>query len=227
MLFMPTVTHQQTLAGEIYTQLKQRIVGYGYADDSSLDPGTPLRTDRLAREFGVSHTPIRESLRLLERDGLVEHLPRRGVVVKEVTREEFEEMFVARRALEAITARGAAEHATVDQKLQMRALLTESTDNVHRLDRAGHIQIDQDLHRLIAKSCGNSVVDEMTRSLINRFQVFFIRTQHDGAVGMKRGHDEHWAVFNAINAGDGDTAERLMLEHIESSRQHAIDEGWI
>jgi len=231
---MPLLTNQSTLTDEIYRQLRRRIVSQGPSRNadlqetaSNLEPGTPLRTETLAREYGVSHTPIRECLRLLERDGLVQHLPRRGVVVRDVSRDEFDEMFTARRALEAVTVRGATEHATTQQIDEMRQLLEQSTLHVRAEDREGHIRIDQDFHRYIANCCNNSVVNEIVQSLINRFQLFFIRSQSTNTEGMKRGYKEHWDIFDAIASRDAQRAEEAMVFHIDNSRQHAIVDGFI
>jgi len=226
---MSLVNVQNTLASQIYDQLKSRIIeGEKTPGTTRLLPGDALRTEDLARDFGVSHTPVREGLRLLERDGLVEHLPRRGVVVKQITPDQFREMFEARAALEAVTARGAAQHAEPEMIQQMKKLLHQASRSVECEDRTGHIRSDQTFHRLIAQASGNSIVSEMTEKLIDRFQMFFIRTTvNDSYAGLNRGHQEHLKILDAIEAGQPSKAEQYMVDHIESSRTQAAEQGWI
>src|SRR5579859_2041757 len=90
--------------------------------NGDLNAGEWLRQERLARELGVSHTPIREALKQLEVEGLVEHVPYRGVRVVEFSMEAVADIYDMRTVLEALAARAAAERLSFEELCELKRL---------------------------------------------------------------------------------------------------------
>jgi len=188
----------------------------------NLRAGQRLVTETLANRFGVSHTPIREALIELRGIGVVDLLPNRGAVVREVTARDVREVCAVRKVLECEAVRGAARRA---DRSRVAALdvdirdLAASPADPEAVERAR--DLDSRLHDLIRESCGNAfLVAELAR-LKTLFRTFRDVTwdlelaRHDFhrlAVEAR----EHLAITAALLAGDAKAAVRAMAAHIRS-----------
>lgn len=114
----------------VYDQLREMILS------SKLEPGEWLRQEQLAALFGVSRTPVREALRMLAQEQLVEFVPNHGVRVVPLSWEEFEELYALRIGLEGLAARLAAEQATDEDIARLR----EAFEHIGRLARHGELR---------------------------------------------------------------------------------------
>ncbi|MDX6571986.1 MAG: hypothetical protein QOC86_1142, partial [Gaiellales bacterium] len=101
-------------------------------------PGDRLVEMQVARRFGVSQAPVREALRMLEREGLVDHRPRRGVYVRLISAVDIEEIYSLRVAIEGLSARRAVQHMTSDDRALMWAAL-DSMESAAGLEPSGFV----------------------------------------------------------------------------------------
>jgi DNA-binding GntR family transcriptional regulator len=194
--------------------------------------GQHLVTQDLAERFGVSHTPIREALIVLEGMGVLDLVPNRGAVVRRVTARDIREICQVRRALECEAVRRAS--GRVDLK-QLRALQADLRRMTIVPDRAADRFItrfiakaretDSRLHDLIAASCGNAFLAQE----LNRLKMLFracrdVSWEFDGARRdfrrLAEEAHEHLAIVEALLAGDGQTAARAMSRHIRSGMKY-------
>ena len=140
-----TATTEDTIANRISRILADRIV------TGQLDPGTKLRQDHIAEEFGTSHVPVREAFRRLEAQGLAVSEPRRGVRVASFDLKEVREVALMRAALEGLALRHAAQHLT-SSILEQAEEATVAGDNSR--DVRSWEEANRRFHTLILVPCG-------------------------------------------------------------------------
>lgn len=201
------------LRDQVRTALQERIA------QGTLRPGDRVFEQDIADEFGVSRVPVREAIRMLQSDGLVEVRDRRrGVFVRSLDRRELEELFDVREALEALAARLAAGRDSADAVTRMgeyartaRACLdAEDTEGMSRANSAFHDE-------LVALS-GNNLLASMLEPLHGRLAwMFRLNLEPERVCG------EHEALLAAITDGDTERAAELARTHVDSSRRMVLD----
>jgi len=202
---------RHVLSDDVYEAIKAMLM------DHVIRPGTRISIDGLARELGVSPTPVRESLARLESEGLAVKSPLKGYrATSLLTLEEFDDLFQFRRLIEPWAARQAA--ARIDPEAA-RALAAELGSVVapKTADYEGYKLLtahDSRFHSLIAKLSGSEQVRlafERTHCHLHIFRLHFER-----AIGRET-LTEHRRIADAITRGDPDAAEAAMIAHLESA----------
>jgi len=199
-----------SLSEKIYDMLKDQITS------EELRPGQRLLDDQLASTFGVSRTPVREALARLSNEGLVEIVSRSGAYVKKLTREDIEEIYEIRRVLESLAARKATTFIT-DKQIEQLSLLLEKAKHSGKDSYKAHIDLDIKLHDLILNSCHNKRLTSIMANLYTLIHVFRMRVGKNKEKG-EQALKDHEAIFEAIKAKDAKKAEKVMMEHIEKSK---------
>ena len=177
-----------------------------------LKEGEKLNERRLAMELGISTTPLKEALRVLEVEGLVRSEARKGIYVT-FSAAHAEEMTLARAALESMIARQAAKRAQPSHLEAMRGFLVQMQAALAAVDVPRLIELNEKFHDVIheASRCGylrrlqngQRMYDHAARLLVLAEEIERVRSVQ-----------EHEAIVHAIAAGDPDLAERLMREHV-------------
>lgn len=195
-------------APRTYAQLREDIVS------GALTADEPLLEDRVAERYGVSRTPVREALRRLEQDGLVERAPR-GFRIRRFRPDEVYDIYEARILLEGHAARCAAErHRSVDA-LRLREAHRRMVQLPEGSERSERVAVNQGFHRIIWESAGNQAILE----LLTRLYLQMVR--HTTLTDPERWSEaiaEHAALLEAILDRRADDAERAMAGHIASGR---------
>jgi DNA-binding GntR family transcriptional regulator len=200
-----TLVSRPTLRDQVKDALLQRILEGTYA------PGERIVEIRVAREFGVSQAPVREALRELEILRLIESEPFRGARVRGVRPEEIAETYPVRAALEEVAARAAAPQlagnaqALADELESMRAAAGDG--DLHRF-----VAHDVGFHRLIVEASDNRTLSEMWETLHIDLRTRLTLIQRGD---LREVAERHVPVMEALDAGDGMLAGRLVREHIE------------
>ena len=180
-----------------------------------IEPGSRVTIDALARDLGVSQTPIRDALNRMEADGLVVRVPHAGYrIPPQITRDRFEDMLEVRLLLEPAAARRAAERASAEQVAGMRRMLDEMADLVEGDSHLAYGAFglrDAAFHDLVALSAGNQVVREALGRLHTHVHLF--RLLYDTQVTYLA-MGEHDEVLAAVAARDADAAAYAMRRHI-------------
>lgn len=206
-----------TMPERIARVLAARIV------EGVLSPGQRLVEANIAAEFGVSHGPVRDALRALERQGLVTIAPYRGAVVREVSVREVTELYQVRAALVGLRARWIAEdagHQAFAQTLKpgiaaLRAMVRGNGDADGYVDAA----------LAVNAAFTASVANPWLRSMLESLSMQTARYTRLGLRDPKRRRDSAMAwqgLIRAIEAGDGETAERIARENSLALRDAAI-----
>ena len=200
------------LATHIYAVLFDRIVSGEYP------PNTRLIEEDLSRQFEVSRTPIRLTLRELERDGLVEILPKRGARVVGFTIDDVEEAYDIRKSLEIQALKTSVPHMNIQGLIEIRARV----EQISALDDVKlNEEIDARVHNYFIRASGKrrliSILDQMFK-LIQRFRELGFENQEV----RKSAHEDHLALIDAICRRNVDEAVEILGDHIERSKIFAV-----
>jgi DNA-binding GntR family transcriptional regulator len=193
----------------IYVALRERILC------NDIAPGTRLVMREVANEYDASDIPVREALRMLERDGLVETTPYRGARVTTLTAKEVEETYFIRSHLESIATGLAAERITDAELAQLDVLMRRMQAAVDAHDGPRFSELNVEFHRTIVASCGNDMLRELTMDIWQRHSGFqrVFRMVPDRPATSQR---EHEGIVAALRDHDAERAARLALLHKRS-----------
>lgn len=192
-------------------EIRQRII------DGRLSPGMRIVERELADELRVSRVPVREALRMLASEGFLENVPRRGVVVKRLTRRDVEELFDVRESLEVLATRRASERAGPEDLTRLRAILDRVDQAIEAGDAEAIGRGNEAFHDAIIDLADNGLLASMLEPLQGRLHWLF--RQNQNAEQLQR---EHRELFAAISAGDPDRAAAQALTHVQENRDLAM-----
>jgi DNA-binding GntR family transcriptional regulator len=201
-----------TLTDKAYAQIEEQIVTL------QLPPGTVLSELVLAERLGIGRTPIREALHRLSRDGLVNILPRRGVLVSEIDLRSQLRLLEVRRELERLMARGAAERATEEERAQFAEIAKGMQRASDKEDDISFMRFDQQMNSLISLSARNEFASR-SMGLMHGLSRRFWYQHYKEAADLPLCARLHAAVAGAIAERDPDRAAAAsdrLIEYIES-----------
>jgi DNA-binding GntR family transcriptional regulator len=193
----------------IYRALRERILRNEVAS------GTRLVLRELANRYESSDIPVREALRMLERDGLVEMVPYRGARVTTLTQREIEETYFIRGHLESIATGLAAERITAAELDALDALMVLMRDAVEAQDGPRFSDLNHEFHETIVAACGNEMLRELTMDIWQRHSGFQ-RVFRMVPERLARSQSEHEGIMAALHARDSKRAATLALWHKRS-----------
>lgn len=205
---LTTLQRPQSLSRRAYDEIRQAI------RDESLERDRRYSENELAVSLGISRTPVREALLELSRQGLVEIFPQRGFRLRELSREEFSEIFDLRRVLESFVVERLAKKATGEQVGRLSELLVEQSKVVD--DPATFLAIDEEFHLLMPEMAGLSRTHDMLSTLRGAMWLIgssAIATPHRVPEVLA----EHHAIVDAIAAHQPAKAARALRKHISTT----------
>jgi DNA-binding GntR family transcriptional regulator len=203
----PVGSGRLTKTDAAYSELRARIL------DGTLPPGSVLDQDTIASQLGLSTTPVREALRRLESESLVVMAAHREARIATLTREELEDIYDVRLALDPLAARLATEHATDEQIAAARDALEWTGVSVAEVMLEGNRRF----HRAIYNSSGNDALLAILEGLwdrSDRYRMALLRTDD----GRREADADHQEIFEAFANRDAVLVERLMYEHLARSK---------
>lgn len=180
-------------------------------------PGARLRETEVAARLNLSRTPVREALRRLEADGIVEHRPRLGAVIRQLDHSELVELYEMRSVLERTAAEMAAKHASAAELVALRDL----NDQIAASLPARAAALNQDFHRGIYLATRNRFLMEAARALNNALMLLGPTTLDDAA-RIATVSDQHGAILDAIEARDATAAGQAAQTHLVTSLIHRL-----
>jgi DNA-binding GntR family transcriptional regulator len=223
---VPRLDTSTTFAKEAYAALKRAITAmdiYDHAEEIRLDER------RLSEGLGVSRTPIREAMTLLEQEGFVRTRPRRGIFVVRKTKREILEMITVMAALEGMAARLAAETAMDGEIADLRRLMAafgngngQTANGDERIDEYSDANIA--FHQAIIKMSGCALLAEMTENLFIHMRAIRKITIHQENRAA-RSIVDHMNIIEALERRDPELAERLAREHTLGLAAHVEQHG--
>ena len=189
--------------------------------EGRLEPGRRLKEEELARELGISRTPVREALLMLQAEGLVVATPNRGATVRVHAAPDLEDLYELRALLEGYAARRAAERIA---KRDL-TLLRRSCDRFDRLDPdvdlRGVVRENLFFHNTILEVASSERLSELVRKVIEMPLVYNSYRWYSGDQ-MRISAHYHRQIVKALADGDADRAELIMKEHLFEARDLLI-----
>lgn len=176
----------------------------------ALAPGERLKQESLAADLNVSRIPVREALRTLEAEGLIENIAGKGSRVVAITPEDAADVLVVRGTLEGLAARLAAARVTKEDISSLRAIIAEGRAATKRSDQATANEAHTKFHLELARAAGNTSLYEQFESMPAKTEwIMSSLLKSRGPVSW----DEHEDIVDAVAAGKADLAEELTKHH--------------
>ena len=183
-----------------------------------LKPGERLLENHLADKLGVSRTPVREALRMLEQENLVELIPRRGAQVLDISAEDIKNILEIRSALEVVSIRHACQKMDNDSLKELKKHNAEFEAAFEARDYEGVATADEKFHDVIFSAAGNKrlvVIISNIQAQVYRYRMAYLKVYETKTAVL----NHHRNIIEAIEKHDAALGEKVMAEHIEHQTQ--------
>ncbi len=181
--------------------------------EDTLKAGARLKEEEIAREIGISRTPVREALFVLQAEGLVELISNRGAVVRGYDVEDLESLYSLRAVLEGYAARRAADRVTPEVVAELEASCERYVALRQEGNPRGLIEENITFHSIILTAADHERLAQMTRGLIQHpmvYRTYFVYPPEERAIS----DYYHRQITAVLTEGDAARAERLIVEHV-------------
>ena len=217
--FVPVEATPASLHAGLLIKVRDHIVEGHVAD------GVRVPERELCALFGVSRTPLREALKVLAAEGLVELLPNRGARIRPLSEHDVSELFDVVGGLEALAGRLACERITDGEIVEIERLHHEMYAFYLRRDMPAYFELNQDIHRRIVEASRNATLRTVYASLAARvrrvrYGANFARNRQRWGEAMR----EHEAILDALQRRAGDELSDILFRHLRNKRAAAFDQ---
>jgi DNA-binding GntR family transcriptional regulator len=185
-------------------------------EEGRLRPGTRIIEVELARDFGISKTPLRLAIHQLKQEGLIHVEPRQGIYVKQHSLKETLELMEIRAVLEGLAARRVAMGSDPNAVVRLRECLTKRRSGRPASGLENYALLDQEFHRSLAAEARSTELERSLQIVHARLMMRRLRELAIAYTGEATIHREHMEILDAIGAGDGDRAETLATAHVRN-----------
>lgn len=217
-----------SLRQRAYAHLQRKLIS------GELRSGSVISEQSLAAEIGISRTPVREAIRTLQQEGVLEQVPRFGTVVRKLDRRDLIELYELREAIEPFAVAQAASRATAADIRALRELCTEIANLILDLNQSKTpvldtpqmrrlLTADLGFHLTLLRMSGNGRMVKIVSDSRLLTGIFNSRRQAHTGLVLKTTLDQHDAILKAVEHGDRKQASSLMLQHIRHSKAQALD----
>ncbi|MCI8586904.1 MAG: GntR family transcriptional regulator [Lachnospiraceae bacterium] len=197
-----------SLRGRVYGHIREDILSGRYQQN------TELKETAIGAELGVSRTPVREALRQLELEGLVNIIPNRGAYVNMITAKDVQDIYVIRSMLEGLCARWATEHITKEQLEDLEETLCLSEYHTKKGNYEKLYELDGQFHEQLYNASNSRILNHV----LSDFHDYVKRVRKATLAFQGRSvksTEEHRAIFEAVRSRDADQAEELAKVHVK------------
>jgi DNA-binding GntR family transcriptional regulator len=206
----------ESVVDQVYEAIRERITS------GSLPRGDRIHQEDLADELGVSRTPVREALRRLAAEGLVEMRTNRGARVADVGQREMHAAYQARLVIEPGAARLAAKERLPGPLQQMRDALAAQRRAAPDVSKS--FDANREFHLALVQASGNEYLMQFVQRLwVARIGEVIYERQSETPERMRLDADEHEQILAAIEAGNGRRADSLTRKHLADAMQRSVD----
>lgn len=203
----------KSLTSIIFEKIREDILNGMY------DPGEKIVEAKLADELGVSRTPVREALKQLELDGLVENIPNRGVIVKGVTAQDIRDIYTIREAIEGIAAKWSVERMSQEELDSLKEIYELMEFYTFKKDVDKIFELNTKFHELIYMATKSRFLEHVLRD----FQLFIKTTRYESLKSegrMEHTLQEHKEILDAFINRDEEKAVSKIIDHIGHSKEN-------
>ncbi len=206
------VLHEQ-----VARRLRQMLV------EGRIAPGAKLNERTLCEELRISRTPLREAIKMLAAEGLVELLPNRGSVAVQLSEAAVRDTFEVMAGLEALSGELAAQRVTDAELAEIKALHFEMMAAFTRRDLSAYYPLNAAIHRQMNLAAKNPVLTSTYNQVNARLQALRFRSNQDGEK-WSRAVQEHEAMIQALEARDSAALSRVLLNHLNNKRDVVMEQ---
>ncbi len=209
------ISNYKPLREIVFEHLRNSIL------NGKLEPGERLMELQLAEQLGVSRTPVREAIRKLELEGLVEMIPRKGAYVADMSIKDILDVLEVRMFLEGLATYLAAERMSDEEIDALKEVLKKFEDGMMTMEKEDMIELDNKFHDMIIKGARNNKLLQIVQGLHEQFQRFRViyfneYDEHEDLVKY------HRAIVNAIAHRDSKEAQQYAQTHVEMIEESII-----
>jgi DNA-binding GntR family transcriptional regulator len=202
---------------QVAQRLRQMLV------EGRIAPGAKLNERELSELLHVSRTPLREAIKMLAAEGLVELLPNRGAIAVSLTERDIQDTFEVMAGLEGLAGELAALRITPQELAEIQAMQFEMMAAYTRRDLSGYYTLNARIHDAISAAAKNPVLDTVYRQVNARLQALRFRSNQDGEK-WKRAVKEHEKMIEALVARDGAAMREVLLNHLRNKRDVVLEQ---
>jgi DNA-binding GntR family transcriptional regulator len=202
---------------QVALRLRQMLV------ENQIAPGAKLNERELAEVLQVSRTPLREAIKMLAAEGLVELLPNRGAIALELDEGAVLDTFEVMAGLEALSGELAAQRVTDAELAEIRAMHFEMLAAYTRRDLSAYYRLNAGIHRAINAAARNPVLTATYNQVNARLQALRFRSNQD-EVKWKQAMAEHDRMIDALAKRDAPAMRTVLMQHLDHKRDVVLDQ---
>jgi DNA-binding GntR family transcriptional regulator len=199
-----------SLRNKVFKYIKAQIINGHY------QPGESLVESKLADELGVSRTPIREAIRLLELEGLVETIPNKGAIVLGISDKDVEDIYAIRKLIEGLAARWAAERINAVDKKELEKIIDLMEFYAQKGDLDELADLDNKFHQIIYEASGSKILN-LTLSNLHQYVQLARLESLRVPNRLKQTLSEHRAILDSFLSGNLEHAENALTQHVQNA----------
>ncbi len=185
-------------------------------------PGSKLNERELAESLNVSRTPIREAIKRLAADGLVELIANRGAIAVQLSHADVVHTFDVIAQLEGYSGELAAKNISAATLSELEALQYEMMASYARRDLSNYYKLNLRIHHLINQAANNPVLTQLFSQVNARIEALRFRSNQNG-VKWEKAVEEHQEMIDALKAHDSERMRKVMIQHVMNKRDVVIE----
>lgn len=212
------VTDKYSLRGRVFNKIREDILSGKYSQNEE------LKETSIGMELGVSRTPVREALRQLELEGLVNIIPNKGAYVNGISEKDIHDIYIIRSYLEGLCARWACENITQEQLDELEEIVYLSEFHAKKEHHEQIVELDNKFHQLIYVASASKILNHVLTDFhhyVQRIRKITLASESRATNSNK----EHTAILEAIKQRNGEKAEALAHEHIMNTIKNISERG--
>lgn len=209
------LTDTESIRKKVYNYIKEKIL------EGELTQCERIYEGKLAKEIGVSRTPVREALHALEHEGLLISRPRIGYIIKPISKEEVYEICEIRKVIETLALIWAVQKEKTRLVKELKKNIQLSEKKIEKNEIKSFVELDAKFHEIIAKLSGSERLLELAKTLrrhMLRYRIESIYTKEN----VERAIEGHKKIISAIEDGSEKKIEETLKEHIDTSREDIL-----
>lgn len=206
----------KTLHQEVTARIREMI------RSAELSRGQKIDEKHLSELMGVSRTPVREALRVLHSEGLVDLIPHKGAYVTTPSIEELQDLFEVMSVLEGTCARLSASRMTKEDLRKIQTLHRNLEKHYRKRDHEAYLETNHNLHMMVQKLSGNKVLNDVLNGLRQKILLYRHRQLYYKN-RFEKSMQEHTQILKALQQGDPSQAEEAMKQHLIRQCEALVD----
>lgn len=190
-----------------------------------LKAGEKIKEQQIADEMNISRAPIREAIRDLAAQGIVEYVPKKGATVATLNEKSIRETYSLRALLEGMAVHLAIENITDEEIKKMEDSSKEMTEKLKEKDVEAFIEKDVEFHNFICEKCNHSKLQKLIKTFVIQTRLFMIMSKYNMLINssLSKEYGVHDKIIEKIKAKDKEGAEKEMRNHITTSGEVLIN----